>query len=271
VIPGPAALCEGTVTHRRVDPEHQFTYPMSQVWIDPDDPGELCDLHPAWSHRRPAPAWFRRADYGTGPTGSLADLARDDLGSVMGRRPSGPVRMLSQVRRWGWLFNPISVFLVWDDDDDPSGTAPGPVGAVLEVTNTPWKERTRYALGLGRSGRSLDAEFDKSMHVSPFVGMDVRYRLEIEDRDDAIAVDIDVIDPAGDVVLGAALGLDRRPATRELLGRSVRCVPFPTHRVSAGIHAQAARLWAKGAPFIPNPGKIRVPAVAGSGATRRTS
>lgn len=252
MIPGPPALCEGTVLHHRRTPRsHRFTDRVSMVWIDPDDPAALCDRHPAWSHRSPAPARFRRRDYGASAVGSLASTVCTDLAPVLGRRPAGPVRMLSQVRRWGWLFNPITVFLAWDDPDLRSA----PVGAVLEVTNTPWKERTRYPLALASDGGMLTAEFAKTMHVSPFLGLDLRYRLAIEDRDDGIAVDVDVHDDEGRLVLHTALRLGRVAASREVLGRSLLRHPFPTHRVSASIHAQAARLWAKGIPFVRHPDK----------------
>lgn len=244
--------------HRRVAPEqHEFSYRMSQVWIDPDHPAELCDLHPAWSHRRLAPARFRRSDYGARPTGSLADEACDDLARLLGRTPAGPVRMLSQVRRWGWLFNPITFFFVWDH------TETHPVGAVLEVTNTPWKERTRYPLVLEAVGEGLTAEFDKALHVSPFLGMDHRYRLTVQDRDEMLMVDIDVAEPGGRIVLHTKLRLQRGEATRQLLGRSLSSQPFPTHRVSAGIHAQAVRLRAKGLRVFAHPRK-NAPADAAS-------
>ncbi|MEQ8841877.1 MAG: DUF1365 domain-containing protein [Acidimicrobiales bacterium] len=254
MIPGPPAVCEGTVTHHRsATREHRFTNPVSLVWLDPDDPQALCDRHPAWSHRWPAPARFRRKDYGTEFGGSLGDSARDGLASVLGERPQGPVRMLSQVRRWGWLFNPITLFFVWDGQPPTHGRSP--VGVVLEVTNTPWKERTRYPVALAPAGDLLVAEFDKAMHVSPFLGLDHRYRLTVEDRDDRVAVDIDVLDAADEIALHTALRLDRRTATRQRLGRSLRTRPLPTHRVSAAIHVQAARLWAKGVPFVPHPSK----------------
>ena len=259
MIPGPPALCEGTVAHRRLAPEHhQFNQPVSYVWIDPDNPQELCGLHPKWSHRRPAPARFRRKDYGTQRTGSLAAAARDDLRNVLDHTPQGPVRMLTQVRRWGWLFNPITIFLVWGESGDQVAETTRPIGAVLEVTSTPWKERIRYPVALDASNGSLTATFDKSMHVSPFLGMDYRYQFSIENRDDEVAAKIDVAGPDGDLVLRTALRLQRRAATRELLDGSLRSTPLPTHRVSAGIHGQAVRLWAKRVPIVPHPRKTRV-------------
>jgi len=170
--------------------------------------------------------------------------------------------MLSQIRRWGWLFNPITFFFVWDRQHDAAPTEQRPVGAILEVTNTPWKERTRYPLVLDASGDCLTTEFDKAMHVSPFLGMDYRYHLKLQDRDDSVAVDIDVVDQSGHATLRTKLRLQRRQATRQLLWDSLRSEPFPTHRVSAGIHRQAARLWAKGVPAIAHPRKNSAAPVA---------
>ena len=83
--------------------------------------------------------------------------------------------MLTQPRTWGWLFNPITIYLAWNNADEP------PVAAVLEVTNTPWKERHHYAVPLTSQGpdTSIGAEFDKHLHVSPFLGMDYQYRLKL--------------------------------------------------------------------------------------------
>jgi len=251
VTPGPPALCEGTVVHRRSETTaHTFDYPVSQVWIDPDHPEALCANHWAWSAARPAPARFRRSDYGSANEEvSLGDQARCDVSAELGEPVDGPVRMLTQIRRWGWLFNPITVFVVWGDRADK------PVGAVLEVTNTPWKERHRYPIVLETDGNNLRSTFDKQLHVSPFLGMGYRYDLRIADRDDRIAIDIDVIDTEGALAIHTALRTRRVTATTTTLAASLRSTPLPTHRVSAGIHVQAARLWRKGVPFVRHPNR----------------
>jgi uncharacterized protein len=261
--PFPASLCTGEVFHRRVEPvEHEFRYDISFVWFDPDAPDEVADLHPLWSCTRPAPARFRGRDYGyegaERAARSLGTQARDDVAFVLGHRPGGSVRMLTQWRRWGWLFNPITVVFVWDDDAAP------PVGAVLEVTNTPWKERHRYPVALDRSDdEALTAEFDKALHVSPFLDEDYRYRLRVEysghdTADDAnvaeMRVGLDVVDANDALVLATGMRLDLVPATRRSLAAALRHDGLPTHRVSAGIHAQAARLWRR-VPFVPHPSK----------------
>jgi len=241
------------VLHRRLRPTiHEFRYPLSYVWLDPDDPGALCAAHPLWSARHVAPARFRRSDYGTDTTGSLADAARRELASVLGRAPLGEVRQLTQVRRWGWLFNPITVYVVWDADPDV------PAGVVLEVTNTPWKERHRYPVGLSTPDEDgwMAASVDKQLHVSPFLDEDYRYELRLRGTDEEIELGLDVVRrDGGEPIVTTALAVELLPATRSNLGASLRRNPLPTHRVSAGIHTQALKLWRKGVPFVAHPTK----------------
>lgn len=260
--PGSPAVCEGWVLHRRLTPAvHDFRHPVSYVWLDPDAPEELCRHHPLWSTTHLAPARFRSSDYGDGSSSSLGTQAREQLGLLTGRVPIGPVRMLTQVRRWGWLFNPITLYVLWDTDMDI------PAGAVLEVTNTPWKERHRYAVALapasgvdGEGGR-LTARVRKVLHVSPFLdeAYDYCVALWVDPAGDAtLHLVIDVVAPGtNDAVVTTKLQLEREPASRGSLGRSLMRHVAPTHRVSAGIHAQAVRLWAKRVPFVIHPRKRR--------------
>lgn len=254
--PGGPAVCDGSVFHRRTVPtRHEFRYGVSYVWLDPDDPRALTDAHPLWSTDRRAPARFRRSDYGTSTTGSLADATRDEVAAVLGRRPAGPVRMLTQVRRWGWLFNPITLYVVWDDTT-VAGVDADPVAAVLEVTNTPWKERHRYPTALVRDGAWLRAGTDKHLHVSPFLDEDHRYDVRLRGDDDRLHLRIDVI-PAGAErpVLETGLTVDRRAADRRALTTALVRRAVSTYRVSLGIHWQAARLWLKRVPFVAHPAK----------------
>jgi DUF1365 family protein len=249
------ALCPGTVWHHRAWPaEHRFETRVSYVWLDPDRPDALTAAHPLWSHRRPAPARFRAIDYGANRHVQLGEQVRRRLEPVLGRRPDGPLRMLTQVRRWGWLFNPITLFVVWNADDLDT-----PVGAVIEVTNTPWKERHQYAVALARDPAGADrftAEMPKVLHVSPFLDEQWDYVVRLSSGDPgSIALEIDVMARDSDeVIVSTMLRVDRTPVTAGSLTRAL-VTAFPTHRVSAGIHLQAARLWRKRVPFVAHPSK----------------
>lgn len=253
-----AALCTGEVWHRRNYPTvNEFTYPASHVWIDPDHPEQLTHHSPLWSATTFAPARFRRSDYGADPNGSLGDQLRDSVDLELGFRPHGPIRMLSQVRRLGWLFNPITLFVLWHDDPDH------PVAAIAEVTNTPWKERTQYVLAIdsvphpsGDPGATaFSTEFNKELHVSPFLNMDYDYRLTIMSNEPELLIRIDVLDSDGSAILETALTVERIAPTPTVLNRSAALDGFRTRQVSAGIHAQAAKLAAKRVAFVPHPRK----------------
>lgn len=260
--PGVPAVCDGHVFHRRFTPTvHEFRYPVSYVWLEPDEPDDLCRHHPLWSATHSAPAHFRAHDYGDGSAASLGDQVRSELRLVIGRRPEGQIRMLTQMRRWGWLFNPITMYVAWDTDDKT------PVGAVLEVTNTPWKQRHRYAVALV-ADESVDggparfaARVRKVLHVSPFLdeAFDYVIGLSGDDVADSLDLTIDVVKPDTDhAVLTTRLQVVRQPASRRSLGTALRRKVAPTHRVSTGIHIQAARLWLKRVPFVAHPRKRKV-------------
>lgn len=251
--PGPQAVCEGEVWHRRTSPRlHQFSYRVSQVWTDPDRFEELCGVSPWWSTRRRfRPVRLDRSDYGVSKSVSLSEEVRTDLTAVLGQRPTGAVRMLTQARRWGWLFNPITVFVAWGPEET------SPVGAVLEVTNTPWKERHRYALPLtppsDEDDTSWRSTFDKVLHVSPFLDEDHRYELVLRELNSELFVEVNLFRPNSEVaVIETELRLTRLPATPQVLRRAVTRNLLATHRVSLGIHIQAAKLWLKQVPFVPH-------------------
>jgi len=240
-----SAIYEGTLRHRRVAPRpHRFAYRVAMPYLDLDELGEVCARHPMWSVERLNVASFRRADFLGDPAVPLATAVRDLVGARTGTRPTGPVRLLAQVRTWGWLFNPIAVYFCFDERGERVESL------VLDVTNTPWHEHHAYVVAGGEG----EHWFAKELHVSPFFGMDQAYRLRVDGPGDALVVSVASLE-RGRVVFDATLALSRREVSRASLGRVLWCYPALTHRVSAGIYWQALRLSAKGTPLHPHPGR----------------
>ncbi len=209
--------------------------------IDLDGVGTMTSAHPLWSSRFPAPVWFRRADF-LGPSDQpLAEAVRDLVGQQCGTRPEGKVALLAHLRTWGWLFNPISLYFCF------SANGQAVDHLVAEVENTPWHERHAYVVGPPGSYR-----FPKAMHVSPFMPMDVDYLLRYGAPGNRLVVHLDVV-REDRRLFSAGLALDRRPVNRHELGRLVWDLPAMTHRVSAAIYWQAARLGLRRAPFFAHP------------------
>ena len=80
------------------------------------------------------------------------------------------------------MFNPISLYFCFSAD----GQAVDHL--VAEVENTPWHERHAYVVGPPGSYR-----FAKAMHVSPFLPMDVDYRLRYGAPGDRLVVHLEVV------------------------------------------------------------------------------
>jgi DUF1365 family protein len=246
-----SALYRGTVRHRRFGPvPHTFERPIVLTLLDLGEAGALVDRLPLWSRRRWAPVQFRRRDYLDGSaTSPLAEAVGDVVEERLGRRPRGPVRVLTHLRTWGWLFNPITVYWCFE----PDGTTLDVV--VLEVTNTPWREREHYVVAATSvTGRGV--VFPKTLHVSPFLDEDVDYRLSFAAPDTAPGSSLDLrleVLRDGRKVFDADLWLTRTELTTRNALAAVFRRPFETMRVSLAIYRQAARLTAKGVAFVAHP------------------
>jgi uncharacterized protein len=249
--PTGAALYEGSVRHRRFEPaRHELRRPVAMTLIDIDEVAASIDVLPLWSTRRWAPVRYRRTDYLDGTDRPLPEALGDVIEHRLGRRPTGRIRMLTHLRTWGWLFNPITVY--WCDAADGSLDI-----VVLEVTSTPWGERCWYVVEAERaSGRG--AVFPKALHVSPFMSMALDYRLSFTAPGSApaspLTVRLELLDQGGKI-FDADLSLRRS----ELTPRSALVVlvrhPAQTLHISAAIRWHAVRLWAKRVPIVRHPGR----------------
>lgn len=245
-----SCLYEGWVRHRRFTPEaHEFRYRLFMLYLDLSELPELFRNRWLWSAggRRAAWAAFRRHEH-TGPAQQpLDESVRDLVEARLGRRPAGPVRLLTHLAYGGHRFNPVSFYYCYDER--------GGIDAVVaEINNTPWQEQHCYVLDVpdGRLDHARFA-FDKDFHVSPFMPMDHAYRWRFTTPDERLAVHMVNLDPGGETVFDASLRLERRPMTATSMARVLIRYPLMTVQVMAAIYWQAFRLWRKGCPYFPHP------------------
>jgi len=240
-----SALYEGTIVHHRHTPvDHRFSYRIALPLIDLDEIDELFGRHPLWSagHRNVVSFW--RRDYLPGHPGSLGAAVADLVDTRLGHRPSGPVAVLTHPRTWGWLFNPITLYFCFGADGAHVEAL------VVEVTNTPWHERHIYVVGAPGSHR-----FEKRLHVSPFLDMDMDYELSYTEPGDTLSLSMRTVRGA-EVLFDAGFRLRRLEADRRTLGRLIWLHPFMTMKVSGAIYREAFALWRAGVPISAHPRRM---------------
>ena len=243
-----SAFYTGRLRHRRFEPvPHAFSYGITLLWLDLAELDNVFRGRWLWSVRRPALARFRREDY-LGRDGQPLDVAvRERVARETGRRPKGPIRLLTQVRVLGFCFNPVSFYYCYDEQDTRVEAI------VAEITNTPWKERHAYVLRTEHGG-PMRFGLSKAFHVSPFLPMDMDYDWRFSVPAGTLAVHMSNLRD-GRRVFDATLMLRRREISGVSLAAALVRQPAGSLAVVGQIYWQALRLWAKRVPVHLHPAK----------------
>ena len=196
-----------------------------------------------------SPASFCRSDHLGDPAVPLADAVHDLVRTRTGLALSGPVRLLTLLRHFGYYFSPLNLYFCFD-----AGGAT--IGAIVaEVTNTPWLEKHCYVLWEGnRVGTPPPWRFRhaKDFHVSPFMDMDAHYEWQLNEPGAGLGVSLASL-REGRRFFDVSMALRRRELNRGTLMRALGRHPWMTARVTQAIYWQALRLWLKRSPFYTHP------------------
>jgi hypothetical protein len=247
-----SAVYVGWVRHRRAGPVgHAFSYRLYMMYLDLSELPDLFRGRWLWSARRPAPAWFRRADHLGDPALPLDESVRRLVAERTGVRPEGPIRLLTHLRYLGYGMNPVSFYYCFDRAGERVDFVVG------EVNNTPWGEQHCYVLDRRASlagGRRGRWRFAKAFHVSPFMPMAQVYdwafvvpgpRLVVHMRNEE----------GGRPLFDATLSLVRREIDGPALARVLARHPLMTMKVVTAIYWNALRLWWKRVPVFTHPAR----------------
>lgn len=272
-----SAIYDGTVRHRRYEPKvHDFSYNVFMVYLDLAELDQVFSQTSWWSAKRFSLAWFRRKDFFDGSDKkSLYDSVADKVEQEAGWRPRGAIRMLTNLRYFGFIINPITCYYCFDE----SGECLQAI--VAEVTNTPWRERCHYVLDFTKNSDDLDPlgrtkkgatqsfkqniAFFKTMHVSPFQPMNLWYEWKGKVPDQHLLIHMNVYQNESQQsskvatenckkpIFDATLNLRKQAMTASNMNKMLALYPLMTVKVCLGIYWQALRLWMKKIPFYSHP------------------
>lgn len=247
-----SCIFEGQVRHTRTTPVlHRFKYRLFMMYLDLDELPSLFEKRWFWSTTRAAIARFQRSRH-LGADGTPLDAAvRDLVRMETGVRPTGPIRLLTNLSYFGYCFNPVSFYYCFSDDGHTLETI------VAEVNNTPWGEQDTYVLPASRNigkGRTWHFQPAKKMHVSPFMPMEIDYDWYFTLPSERMNVYMSN-SKDGKRFFDASMKMRRAEISSRALARVLITFPFMTAKVVFAIYWQALRLWLKRCPLYVHPEK----------------
>lgn len=235
-----SCLYDCTVAHARFRPKaYRFSHRLFQFYLDLDELGQLDRTLRLFGRRRARPYSFDDRDHVDLGCGDAKENFRRYLAACGAPEPAR-LCLLTHVRTFGHVFNPVSFLIGFDAADRPSC-------AVAEVGNT-FGELKPYFLGPEtlRDG-VFTARRPKHYYISPFMPLDVELDLRVGVPGERLDIRVDDHDAEGKLFVSSLVGRKIPLNDRNLFWHTVR-FPWVTLQVIGWIHVHALRLWLKGVP-----------------------
>ena len=273
------AIYAGSIKHHRLTPKyHELNYRVFYFYFNVEKLDQL--LNKTWmiGNSRLLPFSFNSRDYfGNNFSNNFSNNENPDkrrtsndiavniksfIKSKTGQNFRGNIMLLTQLRVFGYCFNPVSFYYCFNTADQLEYV-------VAEINNTPWDERYSYCLQwradlpemepLHNKSAYQEFQFDKLFHVSPFNPMDMEYhwRLNAPGRNLNIHMENHKNNAKH---FTATLALKHYELNAFNVNRMAVQFPLITLKVTWGIYWHALRLWLKRVPFYDHPDSIPKPA-----------
>jgi uncharacterized protein len=234
-------LLEGTVRHRRARPfVNEFEHDVFYFALDLDELDEVPRSLRLVSRNRPNVLTLRDRDHLDPPAADLAAAVREHLRGAGVDSTGWQVTVVTNLRIFGYVFNPASFFLCRDRSGELRIV-------IIEVHNT-HHERHLYILAPVPGERRFEASMSKDFYVSPFIDMTGRYTVSVRDEPSSLRIIINEHE-GGSLLLHTSLLLRRVRLTDRAVARMLLRHPFVTQKTIGLIHLHAWRLWRRGARF----------------------
>ena len=244
-----SCIYNGTVIHKRYKPkEHFFKYSVFSLFLDLSELEILNNNIRFFSINKFNLISFFEKDHGNRDDSSLVDWVKKNLEQNQINTKNIKIKLLCYPRIFGYVFNPLSIFFVYNQNDTL-------VSILYEVKNT-FGEQHTYVFKIDNENNLIQNNCSKKFHVSPFIQMDCNYFFKILKPGERLSIIIDQYDPTGKILFASQDGKKANLTGKELI-KSYLKHPLMTFKIISAIHFEAFKLWIKGIKLVKKKLKIK--------------
>jgi len=237
-----SSIYTGTVIHKRFKPKiHFFNYKVFSLLIDLSEMNLLDKTLRLFSYNKFNIISFFNKDHGPRDGSSLKKWVVENLKKNNIESSDIQIKLLCYPRIFGYVFNPLSVFYVYDKNLDL-------ISVLYEVKNTFGQQHT-YIFKAKKNQNLIQHICKKKFHVSPFIEMNCIYFFRLLKPGNKISVTIDLEDPEGKILYASQDGVKSELNNKNLI-KSYLKHPLMTFKIIIAIHFEAFKLWTKGIKYI---------------------
>ncbi|MBD1139087.1 DUF1365 domain-containing protein [Pelagibacterales bacterium SAG-MED46] len=244
-----SAIYNGQVIHKRFKPKvHYFKYKVFSLLIDLSELETLDKKVNFFSFNKFNLISFHEKDHGERNGSSLKLWVYQNLKKNNIQTKDIKIKILCYPRIFGFVFNPLSVFYIYNLKDQL-------ISILYEVKNT-FGEQHTYIFKVTKDSNLIQNNCSKKFHVSPFIEMDCTYFFRLLKPGNKISVVIDQYDNEDKVLYASQDGFRSDFNTKHLIISYLKH-PIMTFKIILAIHFEAFKLWAKGIKFVKKKIKIK--------------
>ena len=182
------------------------------------------------------------------PNQTILNFIRDNLKKTGIKNNNIKIKLLCYPRIFGYVFNPLSIFFVYDENDYL-------ISILYEVKNT-FGEQHTYVFKTEKGRNLIENSCNKKFHVSPFIEMECKYYFKILIPENKLSVIINQSDDTGKLLYASQDGIKKKLNSKNLI-LSYITHPLMTFKIIGAIHYEALKLWLKGIKFVKKKLKIK--------------
>jgi DUF1365 family protein len=244
-----SSIYNGQVIHKRFKPKvHSFRYDVFSLLIDLSELETLDKQVNFFSYNKFNWISFYDKDHGDRDGSSLINWVQKNLRKNNISTENIKIKILCYPRIFGFVFNPLSVFYVYNSNENL-------ISILYEVKNT-FGEQHTYIFRIEKDANLIQNNCSKKFHVSPFIQMNCNYFFRLLKPGNKISVIIDQYENEDKILYASQDGIRTDFNTKYLI-KSFLNHPLMTFKIIIAIHYEAFKLWSKGIKFIKKKIKIK--------------